>query len=91
MLDKNGEPKPWSVVRFLLGLTAVLGGLVILFDKAASPGMKLWAKQAGDSWVETGKRADALDDTSWMWNLGLTNDPARKWSNRERSDEQTPE
>lgn len=82
MKNQRGTPQPWSVVRFMLGLAAVLGGLVILFDKAASPGMKLWAKQAGDAWVETGRKADALDDTSFLWNWGLTNDPKKKWADR---------
>ena len=84
--------KPWSVWVFLLGLTACLGGLVIIAEKVMTPEQKAWASKAGDSWIETGRKAESLDDTSWLWNLGLTNDPEKKWSDRkERRDEQTPE
>ena len=72
------DHKPWSVIKFIIGLAAILAGAVLIFDKAATPGMKSWAERIGDHWIETGRKADNLQATPWLENLGVVPRGTRK-------------
>ena len=63
--------EPWSVYRFFMWFSLALLLIVLVWEKAATPEMKAYAKAMGDEWVKNARRVDNLQATPWLENIGV--------------------
>ena len=69
---------PLNPYTFIFYLTATLAAGLLLWDKAATPGMKAAASAWGESFIAAGRKAEDLQSTPWLENLGIVPKGTRK-------------